>query len=381
MNQKGLNNFISMLRKQKMTDLEKSEVFNRVLTDIEMGKSSILEHSEKSVESPFSIKNHLSRSWSSYILSRRFVPSFVIVAVLFISGGLLAKAETALPGDPLYSLKLNINEEVRDIAALTPEAKARLAIDVTERRLHEAAALSAQGRFDQTSQTLIKKELAKNVSQFKNRVASLVSRNDLGSAQQLAVDFESSLKTHELILEKISSDNGSSTDSARISSLISDIRGQIATSTASRIDIDSKEMLANSSNLIKAQQKFDSFKLKFDQISLIASSTSLSTDTASTVKALLIETDLHLTQCAELLKSASSTGEAFGILQTISQKIYQAEDLIMIERDADPILKALLDRFGMVTTTVATSTEITGTSTASTTVTITASSTATTTTQ
>lgn len=218
MNQKGLNNFISMLRKQKMTDLEKSEVFNRVLTDIEMGKSSILEHSEKSVESPFSIKNHLSRSWSSYILSRRFVPSFVIVAVLFISGGLLAKAETALPGDPLYSLKLNINEEVRDIAALTPEAKARLAIDVTERRLHEAAALSAQGRFDQTSQTLIKKELAKNVSQFKNRVASLVSRNDLGSAQQLAVDFESSLKTHELILEKISSDNGSSTDSARISS-------------------------------------------------------------------------------------------------------------------------------------------------------------------
>lgn len=95
----------------------------------------------------------------------------------------------------------------------------------------------------------------------------------------------------------------------------------------------------------------------------------------------MIETDLHLTQCAELLKSASSTGEAFGILQTISQKIYQAEDLIMIERDADPILKALLDRFGMGTTTVATSTEITGTSTASTTVTITASSTATTTTQ
>ncbi len=364
-----------------MTDLEKNEVFNRITIDIEMGKSSILEHSDKSVESPFSIKNHLSRSWSSYVLSRRFVPSFVIVAVLFISGGLLAKAETALPGDALYSLKLNINEEVRDIAALTPEAKARLAIDVTERRLQEAASLSAQGRFDQTSQTLIKKELAKNVTQFKNRVASLVSRNDLASAQQLAVDFESSLKAHELILEKISSDNGSTTDSARISSLISDIRGQIATSTASRIDIDSKEMLADSNNLVKAKIKFADFKIKFDQISLIASSTILSNDTASTVKALLFDTNIYLAQCTELLNSTTTTSEAFGILQTISQKIYQAEDLIMIERDADPQLKALLDRFGVGTSTTATSTDSTASSTASSTISVTASSTATSTTQ
>ncbi len=367
MNQKGLNNFISMLRKQKMTDLEKNEVFNRITTDIEMGKSSILEHSEKSVESPFSIKNHLNRSWSSYVLSRRFVPSFVIVAVLFISGGLLVKAETALPGDALYSLKLNVNEEVRDIAALTPEAKARLAIDVTERRLQEATALSAQGRFDQTSQTLIKNELAKNVTQFKNRVASLVSHNDLGAAQQLAVDFESSLKAHELILEKVSSDNGSSTDSARISSLISDIRGQIATSTASRIDIDSKELLADSNNLVKAQQKFTDLGSLFNQISLIASSTSLSTDTASTVKALLIDTKLLLTQCSDLLKNASTTSDAYGVLQTISQKIYQAGNLIMIERNADVQLKALLDRFGISTTTIATSTESIATSTATTT--------------
>ncbi|MEI6490891.1 MAG: DUF5667 domain-containing protein [bacterium] len=344
-----------------MTDLEKKEVFNRVMTDIEMGKSSILEHSEKSVESPFSIKKHLNRSWTSYVLSRRFVPSFVIVAVLFISGGLLARAENTLPGDFLYPLKLNINEGVRDIAALTPEAKARLAIDVTERRLQEAASLSAQGRFNQTSQDLIKNELAKNVTQFKNRVASLVSHNDLASAQQLAVDFESSLKAHELILEKISSDTSSSTTSGQLTSLISDIRNQIATSTASRVDIDSQELVANSNDLSKAKVKYNDFKIKFDQISLIASSTNLSADTASSVKSLLIDTDILLTQCGDLIKKASST-EAFTILQTISQKIYQAEDLIMIERDADPQLKALLDKFG-VTGSNASSTKGTATST------------------
>jgi len=361
MNQRGLHNFISLLKKQKMTDLEKKEVFNRVMTDIEMGKSSILEHSEKSVESPFSIKKHLNRSWTSYVLSRRFVPSFVIVAVLFISGGLLARAENTLPGDFLYPLKLNINEGVRDIAALTPEAKARLAIDVTERRLQEAASLSAQGRFNQTSQDLIKNELAKNVTQFKNRVASLVSHNDLASAQQLAVDFESSLKAHELILEKISSDTSSSTTSGQLTSLISDIRNQIATSTASRVDIDSQELVANSNDLSKAKVKYNDFKIKFDQISLIASSTNLSADTASSVKSLLIDTDILLTQCGDLIKKASST-EAFTILQTISQKIYQAEDLIMIERDADPQLKALLDKFG-VTGSNASSTKGTATST------------------
>ena len=105
MNQKGLDNLISMLKKQKMTSLEKGDVFNRILSDVEAGKSSILEHSEKEVNSPFSIKSHLERSWSSYVLTRRFVPSFVIVAVLFVSGGLLSQAEKALPGDFLYSLK------------------------------------------------------------------------------------------------------------------------------------------------------------------------------------------------------------------------------------------------------------------------------------
>ena len=377
MSQKGLNNFISMLQKQKMTSLEKREVFDRIISDIEMGKSSILEHADKTEES-FSIKSHLNRSWSSYVLTRRFVPSFVVVAVLFVSGGTLSLAENTLPGDALYSLKININEEVRDIAALTPEAKARLAIDVTERRLQEAASLSAQGRFDQNSQNIIKKALTKNVDQFKNRVASLVQRSDFAAAQQLAVDFESSLKAHELILEKISNDTGSSTTNTAntentngISALISSIRSQIATSTASRVDIDSKELTANSNNINKARAKYDDLNTKYGQISLIASSTMLSTDTASTVKALLIDTQLMLGNCAELVKNASSSNDAFIVLQAISQKIYQAEDMIMIERDADPNLKALLDRFNIVgssATSTATSTDATASTTASTTV-------------
>lgn len=366
-----------MLQKQKMTSLEKREVFDRIISDIEMGKSSILEHADKTDES-FSIKSHLNRSWSSYVLTRRFVPSFVVVAVLFVSGGTLSLAEKTLPGDALYSLKININEEVRDIAALTPEAKARLAIDVTERRLQEAASLSAQGRFDQNSQNIIRKALTKNVDQFKNRVASLVQRSDFSAAQQLAVDFESSLKAHELILEKISSDTGSSTTNTAntentngISLLISSIRSQIATSTASRVDIDSKELTANSNDISKARAKYDDLNTKYGQISLIASSTMLSTDTASTVKALLIDTELMLGNCAELIKNASSSNDAFIVLQAISQKIYQAEDMIMIERDADPNLKALLDRFNIVgssATSTATSTESTASTTASTTV-------------
>ena len=366
-----------MLQKQKMTSLEKREVFDRIISDIEMGKSSILEHADKTEES-FSIKSHLNRSWSSYVLTRRFVPSFVVVAVLFVSGGTLSLAENTLPGDALYSLKININEEVRDIAALTPEAKARLAIDVTERRLQEAASLSAQGRFDQNSQNIIKKALTKNVDQFKNRVASLVQRSDFAAAQQLAVDFESSLKAHELILEKISNDTGSSTTNTAntentngISALISSIRSQIATSTASRVDIDSKELTANSNNINKARAKYDDLNTKYGQISLIASSTMLSTDTASTVKALLIDTQLMLGNCAELVKNASSSNDAFIVLQAISQKIYQAEDMIMIERDADPNLKALLDRFNIVgssATSTATSTDATASTTASTTV-------------
>jgi hypothetical protein len=74
---------------------------------------------------------------------------------------------------------------------------------VTQTRLQEAAVLSVQGRLDEPNKKLLQDQFTKHAEQIRNRVASLVSRNDLNAAQEVVIDFESALKTHEYILEKL----------------------------------------------------------------------------------------------------------------------------------------------------------------------------------
>jgi hypothetical protein len=66
--------------------------------------------------------------------------------VIFLVSGTSFAAEAALPGSPLYPVKVNVNEEVRAALALTPEAKADWDITRAERRLEEAAILESQDK-------------------------------------------------------------------------------------------------------------------------------------------------------------------------------------------------------------------------------------------
>ena len=67
---------------------------------------------------------------------KRFVPIAVILIVV-IFGGTAFAANGALPGDVLYSMKVNVNEKVESWGALSPNALARFEAVKAERRLKE----------------------------------------------------------------------------------------------------------------------------------------------------------------------------------------------------------------------------------------------------
>ena len=65
------------------------------------------------------------------------MPIILILALMFGGGGISYAAEGAVPGDALYPIKVSVNEEVRDLVAFSPEAKADWETRRLERRLAE----------------------------------------------------------------------------------------------------------------------------------------------------------------------------------------------------------------------------------------------------
>jgi hypothetical protein len=73
------------------------------------------------------------------------IASTLAMALLVATGTTLA-AQQALPGDPLYPVKIYVNEPVATLLAHSPEAKAETTLRQAQARVWEAAQLSAQDK-------------------------------------------------------------------------------------------------------------------------------------------------------------------------------------------------------------------------------------------
>jgi len=95
----------------------------------------------------------------SFIRSKRvLVPAFAII-LLLLGGGTSYAAQRALPGDILYPIKINVNEKIADLMAVTKEAKVKLNAKIIKRRLEEMDKLILIGKFDKKTEVKIEKDL------------------------------------------------------------------------------------------------------------------------------------------------------------------------------------------------------------------------------
>ncbi len=257
---KKINNLKDRLANIHMSADDKIEVFKRISLVVDKIEAVSSEFHKAPVLSPFANDNSVSggrfasRFASNifvYVIQRKFVPSLVIVLLLCVTGGVSAFADNAMPGDYLYLLKVNVNEQVKGFVAVTPEAKARLAVETTERRLQEAVILSSQGKLTDERKQIIQGQLSKNATDVKNSVADLVASNNISIAQEVSINFEASLKTHELMLETLTKNaedakNGTSTNDVSKTSV--NLASTTTPSVASSTDVDPKSVTAISSS-------------------------------------------------------------------------------------------------------------------------------------
>lgn len=402
------------LKKINMTADEKSAVFHRAWSTIEsieathnlsLNKGRVAELPGLAGAQNQSVKSTFVSVWSHYFSQKKFVPALSLAILLMATGGVSLAAEDSLPGQLLYPVKISVNEAVRGFTALTPEAKARFALEITDRRLKEVALLSSKGMLNAETSAVIQGQLVKQAGQIKNQVASLVSTKNIRAAQEISVNFESSLRAHELILEKIStkqdqdeadnedivnsdstglanaSSSASSTATimalranmsdtkAHINSIIATLKLQLATTTETRANLQEEEVKTENLDKETILARLAELKLRALEIKKIASTTPIaSVLRASTSFGYIFQSDLLITSANTKIGTAEYAA-ALTDLQKATQYLTDAEILMTADDlTKDPALREVINEALSTTSFTSVLPTILATSTATTTI-------------
>lgn len=138
----------------------------------------------------------------------RLISSFAFVLVIAVVGSSTAyAAEGAVPGDFLYTLKVNISEPIRTALAISSEARAEVHARLAERRMEEAQVLAARG----TLTADVKAGLEANFEQHATEVETIVDsveKDDPVVAANISARFGSSVEANGAVIARLGAEGG-----------------------------------------------------------------------------------------------------------------------------------------------------------------------------
>lgn len=188
-------NFFKQLRKLNLTEAEKQQSLDFLLSRIETVRNYYNNrHNKQKVTLLPLLLNH------KYMLA-----GLLIAAILAMGGGTAAAAENTVPGDLLYPIKTRVNEEVRAALSVTPEAKISWEARRAERRLEEVEKLSEKNKLTTATSQMLADKFKEFAERADDRLAKLKDKGKLTDeqAEKLRENFEVAIKAHEEVLSRL----------------------------------------------------------------------------------------------------------------------------------------------------------------------------------
>lgn len=213
--QRITENELEMLRAITMSDMSRTRM-----------RETLLTYSTFHNVSPAVRKGTVRRSKESGIKGNKFAlfiqskissMTALLIIALLIGGGTSYAAESALPGQVLYSIKTNVNEPIESALAISSKSEAQLQAKLTHTRLTEAETLAANG----TLTAKIASDLGNRVKAHYERAIAEIERmstkereSDIYEASYLRAKLNSELSVSGAVLAQL--DSGNSANDASI---------------------------------------------------------------------------------------------------------------------------------------------------------------------
>lgn len=113
--------------------------------------------------------------------------------VIFVGGSVSAIADSALPGDPLYTFKINVNEEVKGVFLSTAEEKVAWQKNRVETRVAEIKTLADSKTLTKAKQEKVHQALTVQVDKLSKEL-TVLSDETPSAALSVTASLEESLK-------------------------------------------------------------------------------------------------------------------------------------------------------------------------------------------
>lgn len=190
-----LQQFIQKAKKVRLTPEE-----------LKAGRESFMNYTQMHPVRNAASPRHIYQTtplWQSLLTKRPMFATIAIMLVLALSGGTAAAAEGAVPGSPLYPIKVHVNEEVRAALAASPEAKANWEARRVERRLEEAVKLAEDNTLTASTSEKLAAQFEKQTDRVEKIIEKLKAAGNVEGAAVLEAHIKAALDAHEEILNNL----------------------------------------------------------------------------------------------------------------------------------------------------------------------------------
>ncbi len=284
-------------------------------------------------ENPLQTSGGFSRSEHvlSYFDSRALRPvGFAFALMLVVGIGTSYAAEAALPGDPLYAIKIGFTEPIQGVLSVSPVAKAEWNTELLSRRLEEAATLASKGNLNDSNRASIESQIAIKTHDVNQNVEELKSTDDgIAAAASVESNLEASLVGHERVLTGLSIDLPNEAQS--IAPLLNKVRVQ-AVETNSKRRSTEQVLSAQSDTAVHAaatsQQKNAREKIK--EIRTLAASSRLQASTTAEARVSTQDIEAAITSGDQKLNEGK-----YGEALTTFQATIRAAKAVEVNLDAE----------------------------------------------
>jgi hypothetical protein len=186
------------------------------------GAKSIFLHSEEKVLMRKNISdfaeshpiNKIKSPYAAFLGYQRYAV-FALLFVVIIGSGTASAANGSLPGDLLYPIKINVNEKVEKLLAVSPKAIAEVDVKQATRRLEEAETLNEKGALTPEINDQIKMDFGQKLDSLDSSLTKLDEKGDSKSADEVVDSLSADLENHALILSNVSEDSEKETVSPK----------------------------------------------------------------------------------------------------------------------------------------------------------------------
>jgi|GEM_PF-1707567 len=243
------NKIINEAKNVSLTKEERDLMLEKIHKQVYY-KAHVL-NTKKDIQSPYLYHFRMGLS----LHEKRFVPVAVFV-ILIVFGGTSFAANFALPGQALYGMKVNVNEEMESWMALSPNANARFETVKADRRLKEVEKLTVQKKkITPKAKAQIKENFAKNAQNVKKIVAEIEASGGADLAAEVKEEFENKLEAHSVVLSKLASeedtiveiDDAGKSDIKEIGAMVDEHISVLKTEQDAKVETEAKVKSDNES--------------------------------------------------------------------------------------------------------------------------------------